>query len=149
LIHEIGKLAIAYSCADFLPQILARCQADSIPWNKSEQAILGYDYTQVGAAMLKRWNFPASLVAVTECQPPNADMDEEVLPLAVHVHAGQFLGVSLGAGAAEDGFLFDFNSQLLIDWGFTPEVLDAAMPEVLDRATKILGEKLLRGVLNF
>jgi HD-like signal output (HDOD) protein len=149
LIHEIGKLAIAYSCADHLAAIRQMCERDSISWNKAEKAILGYDYAQVGTEMLRRWSFPASLVAVTEFQPPRADMPEAALALAVHVHAGQFLSVSLGAGSAEDGFLFEFNSDLLIEWGFTAEVLEASLPEVLERATKILGEKLLRGAMTF
>lgn len=149
LIHEIGKLAIAYSCSEFLPTVRAKCEAESLPWNKAEKIVLGYDYTQVGADLLRRWNFPPTLVGVAETQPPNADMPEDVLALAVHVHAGKFLSAALGAGAAEDGFLFEFNSDLLVSWGFTPEVLESALPDVLDRATKILGEKLLRGALTF
>lgn len=149
LLHEIGKLAIAYSCAAHLPSVRAKCEAESVPWGRAEREILGYDFASVGAELLKRWNFPPSLVKITEIQPPSSTMPEDILPLAVHVHAGQFLSVSLGAGAAEDGFLFDFNSQLLLDWGFTPEILETALPEVLARATKMLGEKLLRGALTF
>ena len=64
-------------------------------------------------------------------------------------HAGKFIATTLGAGAAEDAFLFGFNSELLMQHGFTPEVLEAAMPEVLERATKVLGEKLLKGEMTF
>jgi HD-like signal output (HDOD) protein len=149
LIHEIGKLAIAYSCAEHMPAVRTKCETESIPWTKAEQAILGYDYAHAGAELLRRWNFPANLIAVAEFQPPVATMPENVIELAVHVHAGQFLSVSLGAGAAEDGFLFDFNSDILVEHGFTADVLDMAFPEVLTRATKLLGEKLLRGAMTF
>ena len=88
-------------------------------------------------------------LGVVEFQPPVAGMPADALPLAVHVHAGKFLAASLGAGVSEDGFLFDFNSTLLVEWGFTPEVLEAAMPAVLEAATKVLGEKLLRGSFAF
>ncbi len=149
LIHEIGKLAIAYSCSEYLGAIRTKCVTESLSWNQAEKTILGYNYPMVGAELLRRWNFPPSLVAIAQFQPPTPDMPQESLGLAVHVHAGQFLGVSLGAGAAEDGFLFEFNSNILLEWGFTPDVLEAAMPEVLGRATKLLGEKLLRGALTF
>lgn len=149
LIHEIGKLAIAFSCPEYLGEVRLKCERESIAWNRAERVILGFDYAQVGAEMLRRWNFPPSLVAIAEYQPPLPEMPEDVLPLAVHVHAGKFLGVTLGAGAAEDGFLFEFNSNLLLEWGFTPEVLERAMPDVLSRATRLLGDKLLRGALTF
>lgn len=149
LIHEIGKLAVAYSCSDFFAEIRALSERDSLPWNRAEKAVLGYDNAQVGAELLRRWNFPESLVSVCEIQPPRHDMPENALSLAVHVHAGKFVAVSLGAGAAEDGFLFEFNSDVLVEWGFTPESLEAAMPDVLERATKMLGERLLRGALTF
>jgi HD-like signal output (HDOD) protein len=149
LIHEIGKLAIAFSCAEHFPAIRGVCEQQHCSWSRAEREILGYDHPQVGAEMLRRWNFPPSLVGVVEFQPPGAAMPADVLPLAVHVHAGKFLAASLGAGVAEDGFLFDFNSELLVEWGFTPELLEAAMPDVLDCATKILGERLLRGAFTF
>ncbi|HTZ19265.1 MAG TPA: HDOD domain-containing protein [Opitutaceae bacterium] len=149
LIHEIGKLAIAFSCADHFPAIRQVCVKKHCSWGRAEREVLGYDHPQVGAELVRRWNFPPSLVGVVEFQPPVAGMSAEVLPLAVHVHAGKFLAASLGAGVSEDGFLFDFNSALLVEWGFTPEVLEAAMPAVLECATKVLGEKLLRGSFAF
>jgi HD-like signal output (HDOD) protein len=149
LIHEIGKLAIAYSCAEQMPEVRRLCETNSIPWDQAETQILGYNFAQVGAELLRKWNFPASLVCVASIQPPKADMPADVLPLALVVHAGKFIATSLGAGAAEDAFLFGFNSELLMQHGFTPEVLEAAMPEVLERATKVLGEKLLKGEMTF
>jgi HD-like signal output (HDOD) protein len=149
LIHEIGKLAIAYSCADHFPAIRQVCVRKHCSWSRAEREILGYDHPQVGAVLVRRWNFPSSLVGVVEFQPPVAEMPADALPLAVHVHAGKFLAASLGAGVSEDGFLFDFNSNLLVEWGFTPEVLESAMPAVLECATKVLGEKLLRGSFAF
>ena len=149
LIHEIGKLAIAYTCADFMPEVRNLCTSSSIPWDQAETQILGYNFAQVGAELLKKWNFPQSLVSIAAIQPPTEDMPADILPLAVVVHAGKFLSVTLGAGAAEDGFLFGFNSELLMAHGYTPEVLETALPEVLERATKVLGERLLRGEMTF
>lgn len=149
LLHEIGKLAIAFSCADAMPEVRRLCETQSLAWDQAEQQVLGFTYAQVGAELLRRWNFPKSLVTVAETQPPREDMDPDVLPLAVAVHAGQFLSVTLGPGAAEDGFLFSFNSELLMAHGYTPDFLEAAMPVVLERATKVLGEKLLKGEITF
>ncbi|HOD46376.1 MAG TPA: HDOD domain-containing protein [Opitutaceae bacterium] len=149
LLIEIGKLAIAYSCAENFPAMRQYCALHHCSWDHAEKEILGFDYMEVGSELLRRWNFPPSLVAVTRTQTPTPDMPEAVLGLTVHVHAGKYIAASIGAGVAEDGFLFDFNSPVLIEWGFTPETLDAAMPEVLERASKLLGDRLLHGEMKF
>jgi len=38
---------------------------------------------------------------------------------------------------------------LLMEWGFSPNVLEAAIPEVVTRAGKLLQEKLSHGSLSF
>lgn len=149
LLHEIGKLAIAYSCPELMPIVRQMCIEKSLSWNQAELDILGYNYATVGSEMLRRWSFPQSLVAVAEFQPPTADIPEPVLSLALVVHAGKYLAVSLGPGAAEDGFLFEFNASLLAIRGYSPERIEGAMPEVLKRSTKILGDRLLKGELVF
>ena len=71
------------------------------------------------------------------------------MPLALVVHAGKYLATCLGPGAAEDGFLFEFNSDLLVARGYTPERMESALPEILKRATKMLGDKLTKGEITF
>ncbi len=149
LIVEIGKLAIAYSCAEHFPAIRQYCELHHCAWDRAEKEILGFTYMEVGADLLHRWNFPATLVAVTRSQFPVREMPENVLALAVHVHAGRYIAASIGAGVAEDGFLFEFNSPVLIEWGFTAETLEAALPDVLDRSSKLLGDRLLHGDMKF
>lgn len=149
LVHEIGKLAVAYACADQFPDIRkAQAQAD-MPWLQAEKRVLGYNHAEVGAELLRRWKFPASLVAVGTCNPPKASDPAEVLPLLAHVHAAKYIGVTIGAGVAEDGFLFELNSALLVEWGFQPNVVEAAIPQVLERASRLLHEKLTHGSLSF
>lgn len=149
LIHEIGKLAMAYACAELFPEIRKAQQAASGPWLEAEKKVLGYNHAEVGAELLRRWKFPPSLVAVGTYNPPHAGDPPDFLPLLVHIHAAKYLAVTIGAGVAEDGFLFELNAPLLIEWGFTPEMLEAAIPDVLDRAGKLLQERLTHGALSF
>jgi len=149
LVSEIGKLALAYSCSEHFGTIRLLQSEKNITWLSAEQTVLGYTYATVGAALLKRWNFPANLVAVAVHNPPFANSPADVLPLLVHVHAAKFIATSLGAGVAEDGFLFTLNSALLLEWGFTPARLEAAMPEILSRAERMLPEKIKQGSLSF
>jgi len=68
-----------------------------------------------------------------------------VQPLLAHLHAAKYLATSMGPGVTEEGFLVTLHGNFLHEWGFTTEVLEDAMPTVLERATVRLGEKLLHG----
>ena len=149
LVHELGKLAVAYACSEYFPAVRQYQSDKSCVWLQAEKAILGYNHAEVGAELLRRWKFPASLVAVVTHNPPTAEAPAEVLPLLVHVHAAKYVAAAIGVGIAEDGFLFDLNSELLLEWGFTPTVLEAALPEVVERASKLLQERLTHGSLSF
>jgi HD-like signal output (HDOD) protein len=148
LIHEIGKLAVAYSCADFFPLIRAHQKATACTWLEAEAAVLGYTHATLGAELLTRWKFSPTLVATVVHNPPTASAPADVLPLLVVVHAAKYLAVSMGAGVSDDGFLFSLNTPLLVEWGFSPEVLERALPAVHDRATRLLHEKLSVGAIQ-
>lgn len=149
LVHEIGKLAVAYACAEHFPAIRELQASSKCTWLNAEKKILGYNHAEVGAELLRRWKFPASFVAVVTHNPPTADAPVEVLPLIMHVHAAKYVATTIGAGVAEDGFLFELNADLLMEWGFSPELLESALPDVLERAGKLLHERLSHGSLSF
>jgi HD-like signal output (HDOD) protein len=149
LVHEVGKLAVAYSCAPHFGAIRTHLRDTGCSWLAAERAVLGYNYAEIGAALLKKWNFPAALVAVARYNPPTPSVPADALPLVMHVHAAKFLAATMGPGAGEDGFLFELNAPLLAEWGFTPSVLEAALPVVFDRASRIMQEKLSYGTLLF
>jgi len=149
LVHEVGKLAVAYSCAEHFPEIRAHQKAHGCIWLTSEKAVLGFNHAEVGSELLRRWNFPEKLIAVATYNPPLPTAPAEFMSLLVNVHAAKYLATSIGAGVAEDGFLFELNSSLLIEWGYTSTVLESALPEVVARSSRLLQENLLHGALTF
>jgi hypothetical protein len=50
---------------------------------------------------------------------------------------------------SEDGFLFELTTDLLLEWGFTPELLEETMAIVHDRARARLQDKLTHGAVTF
>ncbi len=149
LVHEVGKLAVAYSCSARFGAIRLHLRETGCSWLEAERAVLGFNYAEVAAALLRQWNFPPALVAVARHNPPAPGVPAEVMPLVMHVHAAKFLAATMGPGAGEDGFLFELNAPLLEEWGFSPALLEAALPEVFDRASRIMQEKLSYGTLLF
>lgn len=149
LVHEIGKLALAYSCGDLFPQIRVRCAASGCTWLEAEMAILGFNHASVSARLLAEWRFPAACVAVSTYNPPDENVPEEYRALAAHVHAAHHLAASFGAGQGEDEFLYTLKFELLEEHGLGATFIEEALPEILERSSKLLREKLSTGRIVF
>lgn len=149
LISDLGKLALAHSCAEFYPTILRYCEQTVSTLEQAERAVLGYHHGDVSARMLQTWNFPAVFVqvAIHQLRPEEAPAD--VMPLLSHVLAAKYLAVSMGPGVSSDGFLFSVPGGFLTEWGFSSELLEKAMPTVLERASARLADKLTHGAVSF
>jgi HD-like signal output (HDOD) protein len=147
LVCDIGKLAVGHACAAFFPAIRTHCATRGGTWSQAEREVLGYTQSEVGARLLKAWSFPELLVIATQfCEKP-AEAPEAALPLLAQLHAGKYVATSFGPGVSEDGFLFELNTPFLLDWGFTPELLQETMAVVHDRAKRLLQDRLTHGAV--
>jgi HD-like signal output (HDOD) protein len=149
LLCDLGKLALSHTCEDFFPAIRAHAVANHCAWTDAETAVLGYNNVQVGAQLLRAWNFPPVLVSVAEHYLHPMEAPEDVLPLIAHLQAAKFIAISFGPGVGEEGFLIELNADFLLEWNFTPELLQATMPIVHERARARLKDKLTHGKVSF
>lgn len=148
LVCDLGKLAIAHACGAFFPALRTHCATHGGTWSQAEREVLGFTHGDVGARLLKAWKFPEMLSIATEfCERP-ADAPPAAQALLAHLHAGKYIATSFGPGVSEDGFLFELNSPLLLEWGFTPELLQETMAIVHERAKQRLHERLTHGTVS-
>jgi len=149
LVHEIGKLAVAFSCAPSFAGIRARQQTSQCTWLEAETAELGFNHAAVSSRLLSEWRFPASCVTVAAFNPPTAGLPEEHRCVAAHIHAAHHLAAAFGAGQGEDAFLYCLDEKLLADHGIDEAVLEATLPTVFERASHLLSERLNTGRIVF
>ena len=149
LVHEIGKLAIAFSCAPDFATIRVKREARGGTWLRAETEVLGFNHPMVSARLLREWRFPSACVAVAAHNPPDSALPGEFAPLAAIVHAAGHLAASLGAGQGEDAYLYRIDSALLEKHGLNADMLERAFPRVLERATQILQGQLNTGAVRF
>ncbi len=148
LVCTVGKLAIAFACHEWFSEIRAYQQTRACPWIEAEHAVLGYDYAETGARLLRQWRFPAPLVAAAEFQLNPTRGPDDLKPMLATLHAAQYLATAMGAGVSEEGFLFKIDGDFLIEWGFRPELLDEALPVLLERAFNVLHDRLATGAVR-
>jgi len=145
LVCDMGKFAVAHSCAEYFPSVRARQAATHCSWMQAEHDVLGYDHAEAGASLLRSWQFPPVLVAAAGFVNHPLDAPAEARPLLALLHAAKLLATSFGPGVADDGFLFELNEELLTSAGFTPEVLESALPVILERSAQRLRDSLTHG----
>lgn len=148
LLCDIGKLALTNACDTYYPAIRAQCAAQGCAWTDAETSVLGYNHVQVGARLLRAWKFPPLLIMVAEHYLKPLEAPVEALPLIAHLHAAKYIATSFGPGVGEEGFLFELNQEFLLEWGFTPELLQETMPIVHERAAARLKDKLTQGAVQ-
>jgi len=79
LLHDIGSLLLYLKLPDEMSQVLRMQQTDGIEICKAEKEILGYDHTEVGGGLLKKWNLPPQICASVRFQnkPDKAPQAEQ------------------------------------------------------------------------
>jgi HD-like signal output (HDOD) protein len=148
LISDLGKLALAHVCGEFYPAVRERCEKTGCTWEEGERFVLGYHHIDVNVHLLQAWKFPPLFVRTAQyvLKPESAPVD--VLPMLSHLLAAKYLATAMGPGVTEEGFLVKLPGAFLTDNGFTPELIEEAMPTVFERASLQLGEKLSHGAIS-
>ena len=138
LLHDVGKLALAYSCAESFEEVRLHQRDNQCSWRESEKVIFGYDHTDVGGILLESWSYPQNLIQTALYYPRPSLAAHEYLPLIAHVHAAKHLSLQLGVGVGEEGFTTELDETVFAQVGLTPEMMEIAMPKILMAAEKIL-----------
>ena len=87
LLHDAGKLVIAYGLPDQFKASLTMARQKKIPLWQAEQDILGSTHAEIGAYLLALWGLPNSVVEpVALHHRPAFCRPEQLSPiLAVHI----------------------------------------------------------------
>lgn len=85
LLHDIGQLLILRKLPAAAGRALLLSRIEGLPLHEAEQAVLGFDHTDVGRALLAGWHFPAGLTAMVADHHHPAATPEARETTLVHV----------------------------------------------------------------
>lgn len=138
LLHDVGKLALAYQCSQHFDKVREYQIQEQCAWRAAEHRIFGFDHTDVASRLLESWKFPVTLVQVVRFYPRPSQAPEEHRSLVAHIHAAKHVALCLGTGVGEEGYQSELEEDSLRQAGITPETTEALMPAVLDISSKLL-----------
>jgi len=87
LLHDIGKLVLAYAAPRAIAAAQTRAAADHMPGWQAEYYVLGNHHAEIGGCLLKLWGLPTSVVeAVAMHHTPHRSGEENIGPVTlVHI----------------------------------------------------------------
>jgi putative nucleotidyltransferase with HDIG domain len=139
LLHDIGKLGMAHACGKHFDLVRKRQEESDLSWRELEREVFGFDHTEVGAELLRRWNFPLSLVQVVEFYPRPQCVIGSNRSLVLLVHAAKNLALNIGQGVGEDGFSNELDAALLLEEGYTADFFSSLLPVIIAEMDKVIG----------
>ncbi|MDH4320329.1 MAG: HDOD domain-containing protein [Desulfobulbaceae bacterium] len=139
LLHDIGKRFLSAFVAEDFKNIMGRVVRENIPFEQAEKEALGATHAEIGALVLKRWEFPPEMImAVKQHHNPDALQQD---PLTALVALSNALVVSMGIGAGADGLATSLHGDGIKRFGITQVDLDLHMADLvgeMDRAQELL-----------
>lgn len=100
LLHDIGQLVILRKIPAAAGRALLLARIEGMLLREAERAVLGFDHDAVSKALLTRWNFPESLVAMVADHDHPSGRPEDRETAVIHV--ADILATAL-APAGPDG----------------------------------------------
>ncbi len=93
LLANLGIILLANAMPVKYREVLETSQQTDIPIREIEQKVFGFNYTELGAAAAKRWNFPDSFLAVMQHHhdPQSYDGDDTTRRLVQATHLGEIV----------------------------------------------------------
>lgn len=96
LLHDLGHLLLYQQLPELAQAAARQAESEGLPLFRVERGLLGFDYAQAGAALMRAWNMPQSLRESTEFHPEPARAAQFPRETAlVHIAAYEAGGTSM------------------------------------------------------
>lgn len=147
LMHESGKLALAYACPEAINQARGLVNQSDCNWLRAEEMVLGFNHTQISKELLGGWSFPDSLLQVAAHYPKPSEISGEFLSLVEVVHLAKHMAIQTGIGVGEDAFWLEVDPPVLTHLGEDHENFEDLYATIVADVRNRLQGGLLTGAL--
>lgn len=141
LLHDVGKLVLGGFVKNDMDQIKAMV-AKGIAFEVAEYMVIGTDHAEIGANILKKWDFPQDLVnAVNWHHDP--ETCENHCTLSDIVHIANTVGLRIGFGRDTEGARIEPSPSVTDRLGLEPVDIEVLVEQTLEGVNKLSDELML------
>ncbi len=100
LLHDLGRLVLAAHLPEWTGSLFATARERSLPLYQVEIESCGFDHGRFGGTLLKKWDFPSTLVAALSNH--HRDQGDPDFDEPATVHMADIMAKALGLGSSGD-----------------------------------------------
>lgn len=129
LLRDIGHLFVYQYAPAKAVQAMELAKAQNAPLYKAERAVIGVDYADIGADLMRQWQLPQTLWELTEyhCEP--AKSDEYALSTSI-VHIAAVMADGIDSGKPADEALSDVSPHAWRVTGLSAEQCESIVDKI-------------------
>jgi putative nucleotidyltransferase with HDIG domain len=136
LLHSIGKVIMNQVMADKYAEVYALLEKDKLSVMEAETQVLGFNYSQLGMALLKKWNFPPEIYEPIEYHfNPMEAPTQQLHACALHLATCVVGGVGLNYG--RDAWAIKAHEEALQKLGLQFEDVERFLLQIHERLNDI------------
>jgi putative nucleotidyltransferase with HDIG domain len=141
LLHDVGKLVLGGFVKNDMDQIKAMV-AKGIAFEVAEYMVIGTDHAEIGANILKKWDFPQDLVnAVNWHHDP--ETCENHCTLSDIVHIANTVGLRIGFGRDTEGARIEPSPSVTDRLGLEPVDIEVLVEQTFEGVNKLSDELMV------
>ncbi len=137
VLHDVGRLVIYLKAADKARDILLITAGSDELLPQAESGVLGFTHMDVGAALLKRWKLPESIVATVQFHHHPMETPEYRLETAL-VHIASRLAYAELMGEFLDGVIDDIHPEVWEITGLMDDEVLTMMEQVPAQVAEVM-----------
>jgi HD-like signal output (HDOD) protein len=100
LLHDLGRLVLAAHLPEWTVSLFEAGRERSMPLYQVEMEFCGFDHGRLGGMLLKKWDFPSTLVAALSNH--HQDQGDPDFDEPATVHMADMMAKALGLGSSGD-----------------------------------------------
>jgi len=132
LLRDIGKVIISYYLVDYSKEIMIKLEENpNLSFVDAEETVLGFNHSQIGAKVAKKWNLPDELIEAIEYHhdPEKATVNYKLTAI---IHLADAITMMLGIGLGVDGLIYNLSKEALDSLGVDEHQLEQFFSDASD-----------------
>lgn len=138
LLQDIGHMVMYAGMPEQIVQVIEQAQRDAAPVYVKEHEMLGFDYAEVGAALMENWCLPNSLIETTRFHLHPELAEDYPLETAI-VHIAKMLDFAVASGQAIDAIAGSIDPHVWSATGLSAEIIPDVYAESIQKTDQAIG----------
>ncbi len=142
LLHSLGKVVINKYLSDSYDMVFHYLEEEGMSLTDSERKVLGFDHAEIGASLLKSWDFSPEIYTPIQYQYSPMEVSEFKAPTCM-MHLSNWIVASMGLNHGKDAWAFECNPKAAQEIDVSSDALAGYLIDAHEKLKEVQSRILL------